>query len=128
MLRHQIVDPGMQCKQSLVLRLLMSALLQLRIRVLLLKQRQVNAESSCSFIAFPVLVSRDREEMRVTGGVMIGQAQMAKILKFSRLINYIYVTFWPFSRLISNLIAKPLLLTYLERLKVKLLLQQPLSW
>jgi hypothetical protein len=66
--------------------------------------------------------------MRVTGGVMIGQAQMAKILKFSRLINYIYVTFWPFSRLISNLIAKPLLLTYLERLKVKLLLQQPLSW
>jgi hypothetical protein len=93
MLRHQIVDPGMQCKQSLVLRLLKSVLLQLRIRVLLLKQRQVNAGSSCSVIAFPVLVSRDREEMRVTGGVMIGQAQMAKILKFSRLINYIYVTF-----------------------------------
>jgi hypothetical protein len=55
MLRHQIVDPGMPSKQSLVLRLLMSVLLQLRIRVLLLKQRQVNAGSSCSFIAFPVL-------------------------------------------------------------------------
>jgi hypothetical protein len=56
----------MQCKQSLVLRLLKSVLLQLRIRVLLLKQRQVNAGSSCSFIAFPVLVSRDREGMSVT--------------------------------------------------------------
>jgi hypothetical protein len=82
----------MQYKQSLVLRLLMSVLLQLRIRVLLLKQRQVNAGSSCSCIAFPVLVSRDREEMRVTGGVMFGQAQMAIISIFTRLLNYIYVT------------------------------------
>jgi hypothetical protein len=82
----------MQCKQSLVLRLLMSVLLQLRIRVLLLKQRQVNAGSSCSFIAFPVLVSRDREGLSVTGGVRFGQAQIAKISAFSRLINYSHVT------------------------------------
>jgi hypothetical protein len=70
----------------------MSVLLQLRIRVLLLKQRQVNAGSSGSFIAFPVLVSRDREEMSVTAGVMVGQAQMARISIFTRLLNYIYVT------------------------------------
>jgi hypothetical protein len=75
----------MQCKQSLVLRLLMSVLLQLRIRVLLLKQRQVNAGSSGSFIAFPVLVSRDREGLSVTAGVRFGQAQMAKISSFTRL-------------------------------------------
>jgi hypothetical protein len=67
-------------------------LLQLRIRVLLLKLRQVNAGSSGSFIAFPVLVSRDREEMSVTGGVMIGQAQMVTISIFTRLLNYIHVT------------------------------------
>jgi hypothetical protein len=119
MLRHQIVDPGMQCKQSLVLRLLKSVLLQLQIRVLLLKQRQVNAGSSGSFIAFPVLVSRDREGMSVTGGVRFGQAQTAQISIFLRLLNYIYVTFRANSQLASLLIAKSLHLTYRERLKAK---------
>jgi hypothetical protein len=103
----------------LVLRLLMSVLLQLRIRVLLLKQRQVNAGSSGSFIAFPVLVSRDREGLSVTGGVMFGQAQMAKILIFTRLLNYIYVTFCSILPFTSDLIARLLHLTYLERLKGK---------
>ena len=38
-------------------------------------------------------MSRDREGLSVTGGVRVKQAQLARIPKFSRLLNYIYVTF-----------------------------------
>jgi hypothetical protein len=87
----------MQCKQSLLLRLLLSVMLQLRKLERLLKQRQVNAVSSCSCIAFPVHVSRDREVESVTAGVRVKQAQLARISIFSRSPNYIHVMIFEIS-------------------------------